>query len=197
MAHGSKAQGSRRIKGMKNTTQTTQPPSTGSRAALRVGLIGGAVIGLAIAASRLTTDPGLSAMGSLIIVVGLFVVGYYAVRDSGDYRSTPAARNAAISGLMAGLVASLIMVIVSLAQALDPTTQKMVIEATKEMAQRAYTPEQWALLEQNGMSVESIYPFAVAVQLLCCGAGLPLFGIAFATIGGALSAQIHRSTPQN
>nr|MCW1967253.1 hypothetical protein [Anaerolineae bacterium] len=68
---------------MKNTPQTTQPPSTNSRAALRVGLIGGAVIGLAIAASRLTTDPGLAMMGSFIIVGGLFVVGYYAVRDSG------------------------------------------------------------------------------------------------------------------
>ena len=177
---------------MKNTTQT-QEPSTGSRAALRVGLIGGAVIGLAIAASRLTADPGLAALGSLIIIAGLFAVGFYAVRDSGDYQATPAARTGAISGLLAGLVASLVMVIISLIQALDPTTQKMVIEATQEMAQRAYSAEQWAMLQQNGMSIESIYPFAVAVQLVCCGAGLPMFGVAFATIGGAIAAQMYKA----
>ena len=69
----------------------------------------------------------------------------------------------------------------------------MVIEATQEMAQRAYSAEQWAMLQQNGMSIESIYPFAVAVQLVCCGAGLPMFGVAFATIGGAIAAQMYKA----
>jgi hypothetical protein len=177
---------------MKNSSKTQQP-SSGSRSALRVGFIGGVAIGLAIVASRTTTDGGLAALGTIIIIAGLFVVGFYAARDSGDYQPNAASRTGMVAGLIAGLTASMAMVVVSLAQALDPATQKSVIETTNEMMQRTYTPEQLNVLQNSGFTVDAIYPYAIAFQLICCGAGLPIIGLGLGAIGGAIASQIYRN----
>ena len=76
----------------------------GSRAALRVGLIGGLVLSIAVAAQQVTDSPDLQCFGYLITIFGLGIVGYMAARDVGDFDRLPSLRAGAIGGLIAGLL---------------------------------------------------------------------------------------------
>jgi hypothetical protein len=154
------------------------------RAALRVGGIAGMALGLAAAASRLTTSPSMAALGTIIVLFGLAVAGYYAVEYSGAFESGATARTGAVAGLIAGVLASFVLIGVMLLQSLDPEMREVVLEATRQMS----TPEQLQALAQSGVSLDAIYPMAVAFEIVCCGAGLPIFGIGFGAIGGSFAA---------
>ena len=171
----------------KSSLQTT--PSTGSRAALRVGLIGGCVLGLSAVAARFTESALLSLFGVFILLGGLVATGYYSVRESEDLTKGTAARTGAVGGLLAGLITGVMIVLVSLVQSLDPMFQKDVITQTNAAMQQMYSAETLAQFRAGGMTVDAIYPAAVAIQLICCGAFLPLMGLGLGAVGGRTMSQ--------
>lgn len=172
---------------MNKLPQTSQPqdtPSNGSNAALRVGLIGGGLLGLAAMASRFTDSPSLSLFGAVIIVAGLAATGFYAARESGDKNVAAAARTGAVGGLIAGLLTGVIIVLVSLVQSLDPDTQRQIVAQTTAAMTELYSPQMMADFRASGVTVDAVYPLAVGVQLICCGAFLPLMGLGLGALGG-------------
>ena len=105
----------------------------GSRAALRVGLIGGLVLGIAVAAQQVTDSPDLQCFGYIITVTGLGIVGYMAAREVGDPERLPSLHAGAVGGLMAGLLASLAVVAVLLVLSISGDNLQRIDAAIRAM----------------------------------------------------------------
>jgi hypothetical protein len=161
----------------------------GSRAALRVGLIGGLVLSIAVAAQQITDAPDLQCFGYLITLFGLGIIGYLAARDVGDFERLPSLRAGAVGGLIAGLLASLAVVAVLLVLSVSGDNLQRINAAIREM----YTPSQLGQYASMGITVDSIAQMTSLIQILCCPAGLPIMGLALGTIGGALASTANRN----
>jgi hypothetical protein len=163
----------------------------GSRAALRVGLIGGLVLGLAVAAQQYTRpmDSDLGFLGTIITLLGLVVVGYLAARDAGDYTRWPAVRAGAVGGLIAGLLAALAMIAVVLALSMSGD----YVQRWDEAMRLVYTPEQLQQLAQMGATIDVLTQTIVFMQIACCGGGLPIIGLLLGALGGALVPAVYRN----
>ena len=160
----------------------------GSRAALRVGLIGGLVLSIAVAAQQVTDSPDLQCFGYLITIFGLGIVGYMAARDVGDFDRLPSLRAGAIGGLIAGLLASMAVVAVLLVLSVSGDNLQRLVAALREMPPSVL--EQYASM---GVSLDQIAQLAIMIQLLCCPAGLPILGLVLGTVGGALASAANRN----
>jgi hypothetical protein len=158
-----------------------------------VGVIGGAVLGLAAFASQVTASGELALVGTMIVIAGLVIVGYYAVRDSGHFANAGAARTGAVAGLICGLMIGIVVMSTMVLRALDPAFQGLVIAQNEEWMRSIYSPQDLAQIKASGVNIESVYPFAIAFAVACCGALLPLSGMGLGAIGGAFSAQAHRT----
>lgn len=160
----------------------------GSSAALRVGLIGGLVLGLAMVAQQITQAAELRVLGMLIVFTGLWVTGYIGARDAGDYRLGPSARAGAVGGLVAGLLISLAVIAVLILQSINGESVQRINEAV----QQVYTPSQQQQLSEMGITMETLAQTTVVVQLVCCGAALPMAGLLLGALGGAFLPGIYR-----
>lgn len=160
----------------------------GSRAALRVGLLGGLVLSVAVAAQQVTNSPDLQCLGYIITVTGLGVIGYLSARDVGDFERLPALRSGAVGGLIAGLLASLAVVAVLLLLSFSGDNLQRIDAAIREM----YTPSQLDQYAAMGITVESLVQTTALLQILCCPAGLPILGMVLGTVGGAFASRGNR-----
>lgn len=160
----------------------------GSRAALRVGLLGGLVLSLAVIAQQVTDSPDLQCFGYIITVFGLGIIGHLAAREVGDTNRLPALRAGAIGGLIAGLLASMAVVAVLIVLSMSGDTLQRAQDVFREMPP--------ALLEQYasaGITIEALAQLSVMIQVLCCPAALPIMGLIFGTIGGAIASTTNKT----
>ncbi len=164
-----------------------------SRAALRVGIIGGIVLSVAIAAQQITDSPDLQFLGYIITLGGLCVVGYMAARDVGDYARTPAMRAGAVGGLIAGLITSLAVVAVLLVLSVTGVNLQRIDAAIREL----YTPEQLQQYASLGITVDMIAQTTTLIQILCCPAGLPIMGVLLGTLGGSFVHGLYGRGPRD
>jgi hypothetical protein len=160
----------------------------GSRAALRIGLIGGLVLGLAVAAQQVTDSPDLQLLGFVITLSGLSVIGFLGARDAGDYQRWPAVRAGAVAGLIAGLLASLAVIGVLLILSVTGENMQRIDQAIRQM----YTPSQLQQFADMGLTVDAISQATVVLQIMCCGAGLPIVGLLLGAMGGAFVPGMYR-----
>lgn len=152
-----------------------------SRAALRIGLIGGIVLSIAVAAQQITDSPDMQFLGYIIILGGLCLVGYLAARDVGNYERMPAMRAGAVGGLIAGLITSLAVVAVLLVLSVTGVNMQRIDAAIREL----YTPDQLQQYASMGVTIDAIAQMTTMIQLLCCPAGLPIMGVLLGTLGGS------------
>ncbi len=163
----------------------------GSRAALRIGLIGGLVLSLAVVAQQVTDSSDLQCFGFIITVLGLCVIGYLASREVGDPNRLPALRAGAVGGLIAGLLASMATVAVLIFLSVSGDTLQRAQAVFREMPPSLM--EQYAAA---GITIESLAQLTVTIQILCCPAVLPIMGLVFGTIGGAFASLAKRGQGQ-
>ncbi|MCL5997679.1 MAG: hypothetical protein M1546_16720 [Chloroflexi bacterium] len=154
----------------------------GSRAALRVGLIGGMVLGLAVVAQLTTDSPELQSLGFILVSGGFGITGYFAAREAGDFSRWPAVRAGAVGGLIAGLIASLAATALLLFWSISGEGI-LRVELALQQSLSAESIQQFA---DNGFSMDSLAQLVIAIQLLCCNATLPLAGLLLGGLGGAL-----------
>ena len=87
--------------------QRNPPPVATSQlnrsALLRVGLIGGLVLAIAMAAQRVAVDPESASLGLVLIMGGLSIVGYFAARESGAQTRRQAAGAGAVGSFPASV----------------------------------------------------------------------------------------------
>jgi hypothetical protein len=164
----------------------------GTRAALRVGLISGLVLGLAVAAQQMTDSPDLFLLGYVITLGGLSITGYLAARDTGNYDRWPAVRAGAVAGLIAGLLASLAVIAILLVMSVTGDSIQRIDEAIRQM----YSPEQLQQLAGMGMTIDVLSQAAIISQIMCCGAGLPIVGLLLGALGGAMVSGSSRGPNQ-
>jgi hypothetical protein len=161
----------------------------GSRAALRVGLIGGLVLALAVAAQQVTDAPEMQLLGFAITLSGLCIVGFIAARDAQDDERWGSIRTGAVAGLIAGLLASLAVIAVLLI--LSVTGENM--QRINEIIRQAYTPAQLQDFAAMGVTIDVIAQTSVVLQIMCCGAGLPITGLLLGALGGLFAPGASRN----
>ncbi len=161
---------------------------TGSRAALRVGLIGGLVLGLAVAAQQVTDSPDLFLLGIVIVLGGLIITGYLAARHSDNLERGPASRSGALAGLIAGLLAALAVIAVLIIMSSSSDYMQRINEAIHQM----YTAEQLQQFAGMGLTLDMLSQATIVTQIMCCGAGLPIIGLLLGALGGAMMSRSYR-----
>jgi hypothetical protein len=154
----------------------------GSRAALRVGLIGGLALAVVMAAQQFTDSPLMSMLGVIMTFAGLVIIGYFAARDAGEIQRGPAMRAGAVGGLIAGLLAAMAVVAVMLVLSFNGDMLRQVQDAFQQL----YTPEQMQQFQSAGVTLEALTQVTVAVQIMCCGGALPILGLILGALGGVL-----------
>ena len=155
----------------------------GNRAALRVGLIGGLVLGLAVAAQQATESSDLAMIGWVITIGGLSVVGFLAARDTGSPERPASMRAGAVAGLIAGLIASLAAIAMMLLLSIGGDSAQRINEALHEV----YTTDQLKQLADMGATTDVLTQSYVILQIMCCGAGLPIIGLVLGGMGGSIA----------
>lgn len=165
----------------------------GNRAALRVGLIGGLVLGLAVAAQQATESSGLAMIGWFITVGGLSVVGFLAVRDTESPDRPSAMRAGAVAGLIAGLIASLAAIAMMLLLSIGGEGAQRINETLHEI----YTTDQLKQLADMDITLDVLAQSYVILQIMCCGAGLPIIGLVLGGMGGSIAQGMYRGRGPN
>ena len=163
----------------KNNDETQHQRS----AHLRVGLLAGLVLGLAIAAQQITGDP----LGMLIVVIGMHIAGYYAARESQAETRRAALRAGMLGGLIAGVVTGLAFAAVTMFLSLDTTRtaqmQQQSLQAMDELWP-SYSEIVRSEMTRDPEQFRISYMISTAIATTCCSIMLPAAGAAFGTVGG-------------
>ncbi len=163
-------------------SEEVQTPTSGSVAAVRVGAFSGALLSLAIVAGSSSGNQNVASIGLMLVMVGMFIAGYYATQMSGDFASTAAARTGAVAGLICGLMVAVALMVISLLRSVDPATSAAGTELLREsMLARPGSPG----------DAQQLYMGILLVTMVCCGALLPLAGLGLGAIGGSIAAQVN------
>ncbi|HQV69953.1 MAG TPA: hypothetical protein PLJ62_08015 [Thermoflexales bacterium] len=163
---------------MSDSSQPKQPAHVGA-IIVRDALIGGATVALAIIARQQTTSPELQLVGLSIILTGLTMTGYFAARDVSASKRA-GARTGGVAGVLAGFIGALALSAALLMAGMNGTTQKLVEETLPQM----YSQEQMQLLTDNNISIEAFTQYVTFFQIMCCGAAMPVIGLALGALGG-------------
>lgn len=162
------------------------PPSPQStphlRPALRVGLIAGATLGLAAAAQQFSTSDDMRVLGTLIIMSGFSVTGFFAARETGALERRDGSRAGAISGLIAGSLVSLAFIAISLLLSLDPDYMSAL---QSQLEQQVVTQAQRQQMQAADLDMRSLTQFSLGLAVACCGVGFPMLGLLLGALGGA------------
>lgn len=141
------------------------------------------MLGVAIVAQQLAETAELQLVGLLITFGGLSAVGLFGARDAGVLDRGSSLRAGAVAGLIAGLVAALASIALLLFSTINGDFSLRVAEAMQQL----YTPDQIAQLEGAGVTLPMLAQVTAAVQMMCCGVGLPVAGLFFGAMGGTLA----------
>ena len=169
--------------------QRNPPPAATSplnrSALLRVGLIGGLVLAIAMAAQRIAIDPESASLGLVLVMGGLSIVGYFAARESGAQSRRQAAGAGAVGGLFAGVLVGLAFVAMSLLLSFQPGE----FEVLQAQFQTGLTPLQQAQMKELGWDARELVRLSLTLAVSCCGVGLPATGALLGAFGGANAGQ--------
>ena len=174
-------------------------PAPFGRVAARAGLAGGLLIAVTVLAQQWTPSSDLNCLGTLLVLVGLATVGWYAAREAEAPDRRIGQRAGGLAGLIAGVVSALALSALFLFVALGPMTtpamtalqEQTTPSSLQAQLESFYGPEQAGqLIAQSGYSLEeyaAILPrVTVAITMACCGLGLPIVGLFLGSVGGAL-----------
>lgn len=171
-----------------NGTPQTDPNANHRRSSpLRVGLIAGLTLGVAIGAQQYASD----SFGMIIVVVGLHVAGYYAARESAADSRRTALRAGLLGGLTAGVLTGLGFAAATMLLSLDAErTARLQDESLTAMKQvwPAYADIVEDEMSRNPESFRASYLLSTVIATACCSMLLPALGAAFGAVGGLLGA---------
>jgi hypothetical protein len=170
---------------MQPRTTPTQPPARNFRPALRVGLIAGLTLGLAEAAQQFASSDEMRILGTMIIITGFSVAGFFAARESGATQRAEGTSAGAISGLIAGVLVSLVFVGVSLLLSLDPEYMRVM---QSQVERQVATQAQMQQLQTANIDLRTLTQFSLGLAVACCGLGFPLIGLLLGAMGGGMGA---------
>ena len=159
------------------------------RPALRVGLIGGLTLGLAAAAQQVAGSPEMRILGSVIIMTGLALTGWFASRETHAQLRQQGSGAGALSGLIAGLFVSAAFIALTLVTSLDPAN----MQALQSQVEAQLTPAQMAQMQSADIDVRTLTQFTLGLTVTCCGLGFPVLGIVLGAIGGASAAMMNNA----
>lgn len=170
-------------------------PSTSARPmnlrpALRVGLIGGSVLGLATLAQQAASSAEMQLLGLAIMALGPAVVGYYAARQSLARQRNTALGTGALGGLVSGVMMALAFVAAAALTAFDPTEQQALLE----MVQAQLSEAQRSQLQAAGVDLLALVQLSLWLSLACCGVAIPVFGLLTGALGGLAALPANQKT---
>jgi hypothetical protein len=85
-----------------------------------------------------------------------------------------------VAGALAGFIASLALSAMLLLAGMNGTTHKLLEETMPQV----YTAEQMAFLQSNGLTLDVFTQYVTMIQVVCCGAAMPLAGVVLGALGG-------------
>ena len=65
-------------------------------------------------------------------------------------------------------------------RSLEPHWKKLLEETMPQV----YTAEQMAFLQSNGLTLDVFTQYVTMIQVVCCGAAMPLAGVVLGALGG-------------
>jgi hypothetical protein len=159
-------------------------PAPNTRAApFRVGLIGGLVLAIALAAQLFAlykSDPDNATVGWFVITSGMSIVGFYAARESHAHKRAQGAKAGALAGLLVGVLLTLVFVAATIAMSLNQTlfadVERMVVASNPKETLQA--------LEQQGWTPRMIVQLSLLMVVTCCGIGFPALAVLLGALGG-------------
>jgi branched-subunit amino acid permease len=160
---------------------TTPDPIVQSRSApFRVGLIGGLVLAVAVAAQRFATDELNATIGWMIVTGGMGLTGFYAAREAGAQDGKRGARAGAVGGLVAGILIALAYVAIFVLQSMTPEFNAQIERQLREQS----TPQQTQAMQELGWTTRTVAQMAVAIASACCGTLIPIMSTLLGALGG-------------
>jgi hypothetical protein len=166
-----------------------EAPTHNMRPALRVGLIGGLTLGLAAAAQQVSNSPEMRMLGSIIVMTGLALTGWFAARETGAVQRQQGSGAGALSGLIAGLFVSAAFIALTLITSLDPAN----MTALQAQVEAQLSPAQMAQMQTAEVDIRTLTQFTLGLTVMCCGLGFPLLGLFLGAIGGASAAMMNNA----
>ena len=157
------------------------------RPALRVGLIGGVTLGLAAAAQQVAGSTEMRMLGSIIIMTGLSLTGWFAARETGAQLRQQGSGAGALSGLVAGLFVSAAFIALTLITSLDPANMQVL----QSQVESQLSPAQVAQMQAADVDLRTLTQFTLGLTVTCCGLGFPVLGLVLGAIGGASAAMMN------
>lgn len=165
---------------------TPDPIAQSRSAPLRVGLIGGLVLAVAIAAQRFATDELNATIGWMIVTGGMGLTGFYAARESGALDRRHGGRSGAVAGLIAGILIALAYVAILVVQSMSP---EFNAELERQLQQQT-TPQRTQAMQELGVTTRSITQLAVTFAVACCGTLIPLMSTILGALGGVSGIRV-------
>ncbi len=159
------------------------------RPALRVGLIGGLTLGLAAAAQQIAGSPEMRMLGSIIIMTGLSLTGWFAARETNAQLRQQGSGAGALSGLIAGLFVSAAFIALTLITSLDPA----YMNTLQSQVESQLSPAQMAQMQAADVDMRTLTQFTLGLTITCCGLGFPVLGLMLGAIGGASAAMMNNA----
>lgn len=159
------------------------------RPALRVGLIGGLTLGLAAAAQQVAGSPEMRMLGSIIIMTGLSLTGWFAARETHAQFRQQGSSAGALSGLIAGLFVSAAFIALTLVTSLDPAN----MDVLQSQVEDQLSPAQVAQMQAADVDMRTLTQFTLGLTITCCGLGFPVLGLVLGAIGGTSAAMMNNT----
>ncbi len=152
-------------------------------APLRVGLVGGVTLAIAMAALIVSNDEGGRLLGMMIISAGLNLVGYYSASHSDSATRRDAMRAGALGGLIAGVFIALAFAAASIIQSFQPELFDALVKQTASGLPKFQRDQLFAggVLTAEG---RAIFQAAMVLSISLCGMGLPIIGAILGLLGG-------------
>lgn len=173
------------------TMQPSSPQDASShnmRPALRVGLIGGLTLGLAVAAQQVAGSVEMRMLGNFIVMAGFALTGWFAARETRAQVRQQGTGAGALSGLIAGLFVSAAFIALSMILSLDPDYMR-----TLQMQIKAQlSADQMSQLQSSGVDMRSFTQFSYGFGIFCCGLSFPVLGLLLGAVGGGSAAMVNR-----
>ncbi|HEY3342802.1 MAG TPA: hypothetical protein VGK81_12320, partial [Anaerolineae bacterium] len=94
-----------------------------------------------------------------------------------------AMRAGSVAGLIAGLIASLAAIAMILVLSVGGDSVQRIDEALRQV----YTSDQLKQLAGMGATMDVLAQTYVIMQIMCCGAGLPIVGMVLGAMGGSIA----------